>query len=185
MSLVAMADAKVVEQVRVKAGKSTRKRRGRGGAESADTPAPVGVKPNIVNQLVMWIPTEAITLYVGYVALFDPAKPKTGTKLSENDFSARWWGFAVFCILTAAFVLGTYIGKRRETTTKVPFKLPLFEMFFGTVAFACWAAALPDTPFQDIEGYKVSYGGYAVAAAAAGITFLAWVAGKTPFYEKT
>jgi hypothetical protein len=191
MSLVGMSDAKVTAQIRVEEDMPTPRRprkRNRtqraADQQAAGKPAPVGVPANIVNQLVLWIPVETITLYVGYLALFDPAKPTAGTKLCANDFTWRWVGFGVFCFLTTVIVLGTYIGKRREAGKKPPFKVPIFEMVFGTVAFAAWAAALPETPFADVCGYKASYGGYAVAAATAGISFLAWVVGKTPFYEK-
>lgn len=58
-------------------------------------------------------------------------------------------------------------------------------MVVAPLAFAAWAAALPDSPFADICGYKAAYGGFAVLVASVGIAFVAWMVGKTPDYIKT
>jgi hypothetical protein len=117
----------------------------------------VGVPSNIVNQLIQWIPAESITLYVGYVALLNPLKPTGSDRLCDLSFASRWLGFVVFCVVTLAITVGTYEGKRRAANPKPAFKLPLFEMVAQTLAFAAWAAALPETPFAGFCGFKSAH----------------------------
>jgi hypothetical protein len=166
MSIVSSVDAKLVTQVREVA--------------PADAVAPVGVSSSIVNQLVQWIPAEAITLYLGYVALLDPLAPHEGGKVCDLSFRGRWIGLAVFCIVTILLVIGSYWGKRHRATPVPKFKWPLFEMVIQTFAFAVWAAALPDTPFADVCGFKPEYAGYAVLVTTVLTAFIAWMVGKAP-----
>jgi hypothetical protein len=97
----------------------------------------------------------------------------------------EWVGFWIFIALTSLIALGGYIGKRRSLEPRPPFKPPIFAMIVAPIAFAAWAAALPDTPFADICGYKASIGGFGVLVSAVGISFIAWMLGKTPDYLKT
>jgi hypothetical protein len=171
MSIMGMADAKVLGQIKEE-------------SKTPDRSKPVGVAANIVTQLVTWIPTESITLYVAYVALFDPVTPKPGRQVCLNDFTARWLGFWIFVSVTSLLALGGYIGKRRTANPQPDFKLPLFAMIVAPLAFGSWAAALPDTPFADICGYKASFGGFAVVVSAVAIAFIAWMLGKSPDYVR-
>jgi hypothetical protein len=63
-------------------------------------PQPAGVSPTVVQQLVRWIPTETITLYVAFIALLNPVMAPTGKKLCEADVSARVYGVLAFAIAT-------------------------------------------------------------------------------------
>jgi hypothetical protein len=185
VSIMGMADSKLLEQSLDQAALQERRRRRRGGRARRRTRRPGEVPTNIINQLVMWIPTEAITLYVAYVALFDPVKPKKRIPVCANDFTPRWIGFWIFVSLASFIALGGYVGKRRLMDPQPKFELPVFAMFVAPLAFAAWAAALPDTPLQDVCGYKAAFGGYAVLVATTAITFLAWMLGKSPDYVKS
>lgn len=189
MSMMAMAEAKVVDQIRAapsSAPPATTPPTGRGAnGGGAAIPSPVGVPANVVNQLLTWIPTESITIYVAYIALFDPVTPQADLAVCQNDFTPRWIGFWTFSVVTSLIALGGYIGKRRAATPVPPFKWPIFAMVVAPIAFTTWAAALPDTPFRDFCGYSSAIGGFAVLLSAVGISFIAWMLGKGPDYVKT
>jgi hypothetical protein len=146
-------------------------------AAPAETPQPTGVPATVVGQLVRWIPTETITLYVAYLALLTPITAEAGRRICDTgDFTGRWVGLVVFEVVTVLFVLLIYVAKLRGT--KQPFRWPLWEMAAAAVAFAAWALALPDTPLQSICSYKVEIGGFLVLATTIAITVVADALGR-------
>lgn len=146
----------------------------------ADTaPQPVGVPPTVVQQLVRWIPTETITLYVAWIALLDPVSVRRGQSVCKaGDFSAAWLTVAAFSLVTVLVVVAIYLAKLRAT--KQPFRWPVFEMSAATVAFIAWAFALPDTPLRDFCGYKVEIGAFIVLAVSVVIGLVAGATGHEP-----
>jgi hypothetical protein len=144
---------------------------------ATDVPQPTGVSATVVGQLVRWIPTETITLYVAYLALLTPITAVTGKKLCDSgDFTSRWVGVVVFDVVTLVFVLLVYVAKLR--TTKQPFRWPLWEILASMVAFLAWSLALPDTPLRNLCGYKVEIGGFLVLVTTILITVVADALGR-------
>ncbi len=138
MSIMGMADSKLLEQsLDEEALRERKRRRRRRGQQPSEPPkpAPVGVPTNILNQLTIWIPTEAIFLYVAYVGLFDPVKPKRRIPVCQNNFTPRWIGFWAFVVLASLIALGGYIGKRRMMDPQPKFNLPVFAMIIAPVSF--------------------------------------------------
>jgi hypothetical protein len=172
MSIASMADLKVARQKAAPVAGATGTR--------AATPAPVGVSSSIVNQLVTYIPTETIMLYVAYLAALGALKAPLGKHLSDASFTSRWIGLGVFAIVSALLALGLTYGKARQS--KQTFNWPIFEMVTASVAFVAWAAALPDTPLSNFSGYRVEIGAFIVLATTVTIAVVAWIFGKVPDY---
>lgn len=141
-------------------------------------PKPVGVPSNVVDQLVRWIPTETLTVYVAYIAVADRPEIPQGKKLWDADFFWQWFGVSAGVALTVAFVVLLTLGKVRQTHE--PFRWPVFEMVVGAVAFTAWSLALPDTPLLDFKDYKVEIGALLVTITTVFIAVLAYALGKQP-----
>ena len=143
-----------------------------------ESPQPVGVSQPVVQQLVRWIPTETITLYVAVIAILTYPKAAAGQKLCEQSFRAQWWWAVIFVVFSVFAVFAIYLTKVRATNA--PFRWPFFEMGVAAVAFAAWAAGLPQTPLGDVCDYKTEYGGLAVLFASIIIGLVAGMLGKNP-----
>lgn len=102
--------------------------------------------------IVTYIPTEVLTLYIAVLAAIqDPAR-KTSRSL--------WAAFYCFLIGTPIIVWLVYAAKVSTAGKPLPLAprtWPLWEMFAATVAYAAWAFALPDSPFnRDFSAYWYS-----------------------------
>jgi uncharacterized membrane protein len=187
MSISSMVDAKLVREsdsVAKRTANPVEKALGltslvqRPPTATGDGPQPVGVPSNVTDQLVRWIPTETLTLYVAYIAVAKlPAAPK-GQKLYQADFLWQWVGVGIGTFITLAFVVLLAMGKVRST--KEPYRWPIFEMAAAAVAFIAWAFALPDTPLLTFAGYKTEVGALIVTAVTVIIAVVAYAFGKQP-----
>ena len=95
-------------------------------------------------QLVQYIPTETVTLFLAAVSLVASLE---GVAWAE---ALRPYGLiAIFTVLTPLMLLlGAYATFREgQHTGQIPkdqaFKLPKFELFASAVAFVPWAFAVP------------------------------------------
>ncbi len=168
MSIVAMADNKVLRDQKSDA--------------RADKAAPKGVPANIVNQLVLFIPTEIITLWVAFLSVIDPPKIAAGKKLCSGSYADYWIAFGIFAL--GAVVLTVGLTYRKAKDAGRPFKVPIFETLAALAAFAAWAVALPETPLASVCGYDESTGAFIVLVATILITTAGYVFGKTARFEK-
>jgi hypothetical protein len=146
---------------------------------AAEEVKPAGVPQTILNQLMRYIPTESITLYVAVLALFSPLKAPEGKTVADLSFQDRWIVFAAFVGLTLVLVPLLYMAKNRGKK----FTWPLFEMAVAPIAFAAWALALPDTPLRTISDYKEAVGATLVLGATILIGVVADALGKAPGAE--
>jgi hypothetical protein len=141
-------------------------------------PQPVGVPSSVTDQLVRWIPTETVTLYVAYIAVAKlPTAPKH-MKLYQADFFWQWIGVFGGTAITIGFVVLLAVGKARAA--KEPYRWPVFEMGAAAIAFVAWAVALPDTPLLTFNGYKTEVGALLVTGVTVIIAVVAYACGKQP-----
>jgi len=166
MSIVGMADNKVLRDQKA----------------DGTQPAPKGVPANVVNQLVLFIPVEIITLWVALLAVLDEPKVAQGKRLCDGDFTAYWVWFLVFVLLTIFLTLGLTYRKAKDAGQN--FKLPWFETWAGVAGFAAWAVALPETPLASWCRYDEAWGSFIVLGATVGITTVGCIAGKTVRFQK-
>jgi hypothetical protein len=96
------------------------------------------------NDVVRWIPTEAIALYLAfYAGIFGSGASSTAT-----DFATRWQFFGWAGLGgTAVLVVLIYTAKwRLSAAANAKWEFPLFEILLADIAFAGWALALPASP---------------------------------------
>jgi hypothetical protein len=90
---------------------------------------------------------------------------------------------------TAGLVWLMYAAKQRQTPAKQPGKkhnVPLFEMVVAVIAMAAWAAALPDSPFEDFDWYGGWFAPILLSTTTTLLPLIAAAAGKTaPTYQQT
>src|SRR5262245_32554890 len=101
-----------------------------------------------IQTLITYIPTEIITVYLAALAAVRDSQ--------RGSMTAEWIVFKCFLVATPIVVLLVYIGKVINGQNKFPWfrEWPYWEMTAATVAFAAWAFALPDSPFQEYEWYN-------------------------------
>lgn len=182
MSVASMVDAKLVREKAQNVAQLLQVAPGQPPPTTQPPPAPVGVPTNIVNQVTRFFPTEAITLYVAYLAILGALTAPAGERLCQLSYTSRWAGVAVGALFNALLALGLTYGKAGQS--QQPFCWPIFEMLTAPVAFVAWALALPDTPLLDICGYNTAIGAFLVLLVTIGLALIASVLGKNPSYEK-
>jgi hypothetical protein len=187
MSISSMVDAKLVREsdtTKHRASNALEKKLGlkavveQEPSAAGKGPQPVGVPSSVTDQLVRWIPTETLTLYVAYIAVATlPTAPKD-MKLYQANFLWQWIGVFGGAALTVGVVVLLAVGKARAA--KEPYRWPLFEMAAAAIAFAAWALALPDTPLLTFDGYKTEIGALLVTGVTVIIAVVAYACGKQP-----
>lgn len=111
----------------------------------ASPPAPAPERA-ATDDLVKYIPTESITLYVAGIsaisALTTPPDPRYFQVL-----------YITFAVLTPMFLLLIAVGKIRSAGAPFPkpAQWPIWKMTAATIAFLVWALAVPG-PLQALGG---------------------------------
>lgn len=139
---------------------------------AAALPDPVGVDPSILGQLIVWIPTEAIAVYVAILAALHRLEPGPMQKVCDLSFQSRWRLLIGVAVGTFIFVWFWYWRTARKN--KVEFQPPVFESFACSAALVAWALALPDTVLQTKCGYNTSWGAAILTGATIIIATIAW-----------
>lgn len=155
------------------------------GKGAASSSASGSVNSNILAQLVKYVPTEAITIYVAVLAAMGDVKPPKGKKLYEADFSGPWVVIVIMVLATLAMTLGLGYRAQRNAQPTGKFKVPYFDIGAACLAFGVWALALPSTPLRDIKGYDYSaWNPVIILVGTATISFAAYVFNKNVAWEK-
>jgi hypothetical protein len=195
MSISSLTDGAIQRKL-VAAGASTQVTPTPPAGTVVGAPASGAVTPRTITPLKgatdlgRYIPTEAIALYVAILAgAFAPLKVPTGKTLDTLDFVTRWRLYFIMLAVTAGLVWLIYAAKQRQTPVKDPgkwFNIPVFEMAIAVAAMAAWAAALPDSPFEDFHWYGGWFAPIVLSTSIALLPLIAAAAGKTaPSYEQT
>jgi hypothetical protein len=179
VSLAGMANNYVL-RTSDKGGKTSHKSLG-----SRGTPPPAQTLPNVpqgyANQLIRWIPTEALSLYaaLGAVVASD----------SNLSLARSLIIFGVSGVVGIIYVWATAVFKK-AAELKIPAtrslwslfwqRKPVFEIVMATAAFTLWISALPDSWPTHISGWKQQFGAAGVVLAALLIPVVARTSGKTP-----
>ena len=110
-------------------------------------------------KIAAFIPSEAIGFYVAGFGIFSP-----GTQ------SGKWVLFFVSLgFLALVMSLNYLLEKKRAKSKSTPaptMTQVLTLLAFAVVAFAAWAAAMPDTPFLTFGANATAVGGWAVIGLA-------------------
>ena len=156
------------------------------GTAAAETAAPT--KPSVgasaLTQLVKYIPTETLTLYVAVEAALGDLAPRNG-QLCQADFRARWWWVCGLAAATALLALGLGFRSQKQLDPSGRFKPPLVEIIAATAAFIVWALSLNSTPLRDFCGYSVTaWNPVVLLSGTIVIATAAYVFGKTVTWQK-
>jgi hypothetical protein len=144
-----------------------------------------GVAASPLAQLVKYIPTETITLYVAVqAALGDLAAPQ-GQSVSDANFTGRWiWMWLMFGI-TVVLTTALSYRSQKNANQAAPFKLPYFDVLAAGAAFLVWALALPSTPLRDFSGYNYNaWDTVIILGGTITIATAAYVLGKNVSWQK-
>jgi hypothetical protein len=112
--------------------------------------------------VVMYLPTEVLTLYVAVLA--------------ATESASRWTSFLIFLVATPVIVWMVFAAKVKSENRPLPMTpdlWPVWEMVAGTIAFVAWAFALPTTPFSAFTWYSAGLAGVAVTIASTLLGLLA------------
>jgi hypothetical protein len=145
-------------------------------ASRAASPTAEDVQETALEKITAFIPTEVIGIYVAGLAIFSRRPEIAATQ------RASWWLFSFCLLLVPLFVAvnvqlvdrvapaGVKLGSRKAT----------WMVIFGGVAFAAWAAALPESPFITLHEQATRMGAFAVIVLGALMPGLAQLVGLVP-----
>jgi len=174
MSIVSMVDNFVVKE----------KSKAEAGATGVVAPPePTGVPANVINQLVAYVPTEVITIWVALIAVLHDPKPAAGENICQADWGTQWMLAAGAAALAMLLTLG-FAYRKFEDTHGVEFHWPIFGMLAAPAAFLAWAIALPEGPLRSACWYTDEAGAVIVTIATVGIASLAYIFGQGSRFEK-
>jgi hypothetical protein len=155
------------------------------GQQAAAPPATSTASPSPLSQLVKYIPTETITLYVAVQAALGDITAPSGKPISDANFASRWaWMWIMFGV---TLVLTTALSYRSQKNANkdARFRLPYFDVSAAGVAFLVWALSLPSTPLRDIGGYNYNaWDTVIILGGTVGIATAAYVLGKNVSWQK-
>jgi hypothetical protein len=171
MSIVSMVDNKVIQEKR------------KGGEPAPDPGTPVGVPSNVVNQLVAYIPTEIITVWVALIAVLNDPKAPEGKTICHAEWSTHWLLAGAAGVLASLLTFG-FAYRKFADTPNVTFKVPVFGMLAAPLAFLAWAVALPEGPLRSACWYNEEAGAFIVTIATVGIASLAYIFGQGERFKK-
>jgi hypothetical protein len=154
-------------------------------AAATQTSQPSTAPPGPLSQLVKFIPTETITLYIAVLGALGDVKVPTGRKLSDADFTSRWaWVWALLAV-TILLTLGLSYRSQKNATGNTRFKFPIFEVLASGTAFVVWSLSLPSTPLRDIGGYDYNvWNSVIILGGTLAIATTAHVFGKSVTWQK-
>jgi hypothetical protein len=152
-------------------------------AQGASTPVSAASGP--LTQLVKYIPTETITLYVAVQAALGDLVAPNGRSISDANFASRWEWMWVTLAVTLVLTTGLSYRSQKNSNRDAQFKLPYFDVLAAGVAFLVWALSLPSTPLRDIAGYNYSaWNSVIILGGTIAVATTAYVLGKTVSWQK-
>ena len=148
-------------------------------------PDATATSPSPLAQLVKYVPTETITLYIAIQAALGDLVAPQGKSISDADFTGRWvWMWVMFGITVLLTTALSYRSQKNANKT-APFRMPYFDVVASGAAFLVWALSLPSTPLRDFSGYNYSaWDTVIILGGTVGIATVAWVLGKTVSWQK-
>jgi hypothetical protein len=155
------------------------------GTSAAGEEVPPSVGTGALTQLVSFIPTETLALYVAVDTALGELTAPSGGLVCRSDFGARWWWLAGLFVATAVLCIGLSYRKQKEANPAATFRMPLVEILAGSAGFLIWALALPSTPLRTFCGYDPSsWSPVILLAGTVSIATTLYVFGKTVNWTK-
>jgi len=144
--------------------------------------APVPSSP--LSELVRYIPTESLTVYIAVQAAIGDVKAPPGGAISDANFTATWIAAGSLLLVNLALTIGLSYREQKNANDNV-FKLPVFEALASTAAFLVWVLSLPSTPLRDFAWYDFSaWNSVLILVGSITIVTSAYVLGKNVTWQK-
>ena len=154
--------------------------------QQAVAPADIGgVSPSPLAQLVKYIPTETIALYVAVQAALGDLVAPTGKSIADANFTSRWIWVGIMFAITAVLTTALSYRSQKNVNAAAPFRMPYFDVSAACVAFLVWALSLPSTPLRDFNGYNYNaWDTVIILGGTVSIATAAYVLGKNVSWQK-
>jgi hypothetical protein len=103
-----------------------------------------------LKRVTAYIPSETISIYIAGLGIFQPSSD-----------ASKWINFAIAAALTPLFVLAAF-DQQRRIKGRVPFGRQKFLILvaFSLLAYALWAAAMPQSPFISLHSEANRFAAY-------------------------
>lgn len=155
------------------------------GENAARASAGTSVAGSVLTQLVKYVPTETISVYLAVQAALGTVTTPAGGAECDAGFTARWVWLIVLAVATVLLTIGLSYRSQKQVAPDARFKVPIVESAAATSAYLVWALALPTTPLKDFCGYDATaWGPVLLLAGTTIIATTAYVFGKTITWEK-
>lgn len=131
-----------------------------GGARAEGVAEATGAGQGVtsaLDQMVAYVPSEVIGIYIAGVGIIGPASGR-----------ARWGLLLLSLALIPLFIwLSNRIERQSDPKAPSAFSKLAWVCVLATSAFLAWSAALPDTPFLDFSANATRIGSFAAVVLAA------------------
>ncbi|GIE85151.1 hypothetical protein [Actinoplanes regularis] len=155
------------------------------GENAARSSAGTSVAGSVLTQLVKYVPTETISVYLAVQAALGTVRVPPGHAECEASFATRWIWLVVLAAATLLLTLGLAYRSQKQVAPEARFKPPIVEPVAAVAAFLVWALSLPTTPLQDYCSYDArAWGPVLLLVGTTIIATTAYVFGKTITWQK-
>lgn len=155
------------------------------GVDAAKAAEGTSVGASALSQLIKYVPTETITLYLAVAAALGPVTAPKGEPVYDADFRARWIWLAILAVATGLLAIGLIYRSQKQLDPSGRFKWPVIEPVASVAAFLVWALSLPTTPLLSLRGYNADvWGPIVLLAGTSVIATVAYVLGQTVNWQK-
>jgi hypothetical protein len=155
------------------------------GVKAANTSTGTSVGASALSQLIKYVPTETITLYLAVQAALGPIAAPKGKPINDADFHARWVWLVILAVATGLLAIGLCYRCQKQLDQNSKFKFPIIETVAAVSAFVVWALSLPTSPLLDFRGYNANaWNPIILLGGTTVIATIAYVLGKTVTWQK-
>ncbi|GAA2891474.1 hypothetical protein Acy02nite_14420 [Actinoplanes cyaneus] len=155
------------------------------GESAARTSSGTSIAGSVLTQLVKYVPTETISVYLAVQAALGTVTTPAGRATCEASFTSRWVWLILLGVATVLLTIGLSYRSQKQVAPQARFRVPIVESTAATSAYLVWALALPTTPLNDFCGYNATaWGSVLLLAGTTIIATTAYVFGKTITWEK-
>jgi hypothetical protein len=155
------------------------------GQQTVVPPDAAVASPSPLAQLVKYVPTETITLYVATQAALGDLIAPTGRQISDANFTSRWIWMWIMFVITLVLTTALSYRSQKNANKAARFRMPYFDVSAAGASFLVWALSLPSTPLRDFSGYNYNaWDTVIILGGTVGIATVAYVLGKTVSWQK-
>ncbi|GAA4600423.1 hypothetical protein BJY16_003515 [Actinoplanes octamycinicus] len=155
------------------------------GELAARSTAGTSVAGSVLTQLVKYVPTETISIYLAVQAALGTVTVPPGARECDADYTSRWLWLILLGVATVLLTLGLAYRSQKQVAPDDRFTIPLVEPAAAAAAYLVWSLSLPTTPLKDFCSFDAqAWGPVILLAGTTIIATTAYVFGKTVTWQK-